>query len=180
MRRAIAIAAFVVAAVGAPAQAVSAEQLCIEVEHDGGSLADPVALTEALQNGTASLTSVSPCDFGPAQAAPTAPPECSIKFGSSFDIDTLEIIDERFTTPVGEEVAFVATFDREIDRGHVRVLVENAGTPTADDIDPIFTAMDTYANVLTAGTAIQPGPLEVRLLDAGNRLLASCTIEVVE
>jgi hypothetical protein len=119
------------------------------------------------------------CTSGGGTAAP-GPNAGKVLFGSSFDRSSFAIVGSTTRRPRGQDVAFVAHFNRKVTSGTVHVQAVIDGKTAVDQAIKVTSPPWTvYAGVIPGKQLSETGTLLMRLIDDANRVLCSGTLTVL-
>lgn len=99
-------------------------------------------------------------------------------FGSSFDLSTFALTGRTTTIKLGSPVAFVAHLSRKSTGEVVGLELNIGGVAATWPGGQPAAGSDVMGEVLPAAEIFQPGPLVVRVVDAGGNTLASGTVTI--
>lgn len=123
------------------------------------------------------LTLVAACGGRPV-AADDVPPAGSMWFGSSFDTTTFAMTGRTTTIRFGSQVAYVAHLTRPSTGESFVLSLDIGGLPATWPGGQLEPGDEIMGQVLPAAEIYQPGPLTVRVVDAGGTTLAEGTVTI--
>jgi hypothetical protein len=132
----------------------------------------------ALLLAACSTSSASPSSSGLGSFKP-GPNAGRVLFGDSYDKTTFVISGPTTQVPQGTDRAFVAHFASRVTTGAIHLLGVLNGHTILDHAVPVTNGpWSVYAMKIPGAALSQPGALLVRVVDDGNVLLATGTLNV--
>ncbi len=106
------------------------------------------------------------------------PPVGAMWFGSSFDVGTFALSGRTTTIKFGNQVAFIAHLTRPSQGEVVGLALDIGGLAATWPGGQLAPGDEVMGQVLPAAEIYQPGPLVVRVVDAGGNTLAQGTVTI--
>jgi hypothetical protein len=119
------------------------------------------------------------CTSGGGKSVP-GPDAGKVLFGSSYDRATFDIVGSTTRWPRGQDVAYVAHFNRKVPSGSVHVQAVIDGKTAVDKAIKVTSPPWTvYADVIPGKQLFESGTMLLRVIDDGNRVLCTGTLTVL-